>query len=89
MTTTTIQIEAAARDRLRILAAERGTTIGGLVSEFAYTQLTTDELKARGERVAAYIKANLSPDFDTDTDAKRRVKTFMDEVRAGRDPKEL
>ena len=89
MATTTIQIDAAARDRLRILAAERNTSIGGLVAEFANTQLTGDELKARGERIAAYIKAHLSPDFDTDEDAGQRVNSFMDEVRAGRVPKEL
>lgn len=89
MSTTTIQIDTAARDRLRVLAAERGATIGGLVAELANSELTRAELAERGARVAAYITANLSPGYDSDGDEARRVDAFLDEVRAGRLPMEL
>ncbi|MDT0438662.1 MULTISPECIES: hypothetical protein [Streptomyces] len=49
MAHTTIKVESSIRDRLAMLAAEKGTTIAGLVGEFATHTLTQSE---RDEQVA-------------------------------------
>lgn len=49
---TSIKVSKAARERLGILASERGTTIRGLVEELA-------EAKARGEAARAYLRDHM------------------------------
>ncbi|WP_037884920.1 hypothetical protein [Streptomyces sp. NRRL S-646] len=53
MAHTTIKVESSVRDRLAILAAEKGTTIAGLVGEFATHTLTQSE---RDEQVAKTLE---------------------------------
>ncbi|WP_050371224.1 hypothetical protein [Streptomyces acidiscabies] len=53
MAHTTIKVDSSIRDRLAILAAEKGTTIAGLVGEFATHTPTRSE---RAERVAKTLE---------------------------------
>lgn len=53
MAHTTIKVESSIRDRLAILAAEKDTTIAGLVGEFATHTLTQSE---RDEQVAKTLE---------------------------------
>ena len=53
MAHTTIKVESSVRDRLAILAAEKDTTIAGLVAEFATHTLTQSE---RDEQVAKTLE---------------------------------
>ncbi|MGP4000853.1 hypothetical protein [Streptomyces sp. 8N706] len=57
---TSIKVSKAARERLGILATERGTTIRGLVEELAGAQPTQAELEARGEAARAYLREHMS-----------------------------
>ncbi|KUL34737.1 hypothetical protein [Streptomyces regalis] len=53
MAHTTIKVESSIRDRLAILAAEKDTTIAGLVGEFATHTLTQSE---RDEQIAKTLE---------------------------------
>lgn len=70
---TTIKVDNEVRDRLATLAAERGTTIGGLVADLAgATRTTAERARSRAETIA-YIREHLCPDFDeSDVEAARR-----------------
>jgi len=61
-TDTSIKVSKAARERLGILAAERGTTIRGLVEELAGAQPTQAELKERGEKARAILREHMDVD---------------------------
>lgn len=70
---TTIKVEAAVRDRLAVLAAERGTTIGGLVAELAGATPTAEERARSRAETIAYIREHFNPDFsEADVEAARR-----------------
>lgn len=56
---TSIKVSKAARERLGVLASERGTTIRGLVEELALAKPTRAELKARGEAARAYLRDHM------------------------------
>jgi hypothetical protein len=63
---TTIKVDSAVRDRLALLAAQRGSTIRDLVTDLAEATPTHEELTARQAAAAAYIREHLIPDFDQD-----------------------
>lgn len=67
---TTIKVDSAVRDRLAILAAERGLTIRDFVEQLATGTPTQAELDDRYARTVAYIKAHLVPDFNEDDHAE-------------------
>jgi hypothetical protein len=79
---TTIKVDVGVRDRLATLAAERGTTIGGLVAELAGATRTAEErAKSRAETIA-YIREHFNPDFsEADVEAARRSLENIPEVR--------
>ncbi|MFP3987918.1 hypothetical protein U9R90_10520 [Streptomyces sp. E11-3] len=82
MADTTIKVTDDVRDRLRILADERGTSVRSLVERLA-TELPTDAERAeRTARGLAYIRANLCPDL-TDDDV-RRAQEWRADIAAGR-----
>ncbi|WP_156726543.1 hypothetical protein [Streptomyces apocyni] len=82
MADTTIKVTDDVRDRLRILADERGTSVRSLVERLA-TELPTDTERAeRTARGLAYIRANLCPDL-TDDDV-RRAQEWRADIVAGR-----
>jgi hypothetical protein len=63
---TTIKVNIAVRDRLAVLARQRGCTLGELVAELAAGTPTQEELDARYAAAASYIQENLCPDFTKD-----------------------
>lgn len=63
---TTIKVDSAVRDRLAVLAAQRGSTIRDLVAELAEAIPTQQELAARQAAAATYVTDHLRPGFDAD-----------------------
>ena len=66
MADTTIKVSTDVRDRLALLAAERNTTLRDLVEQLAAATATQAELQQRQDQAAAYVQANLRPDFGSD-----------------------
>lgn len=64
MTDTTIKVDSSVRDRLAVLAAQRGATIRDLVTELAANTPTQEELAARHAAVTAHLRENLCPELD-------------------------
>jgi predicted DNA-binding ribbon-helix-helix protein len=63
---TTIKVDSVVRDRLAVLAAQRGSTIRDLVAELAEATPTQEELAARQVAAAAYVAEHLLPGFSAD-----------------------
>jgi hypothetical protein len=74
MAHTTIKVENTVRDRLATLAAEKGTTIAQLVSDFAVHTPTEDERAERTARTLAVLSEmsgyTPSPEQDRAADAE-------------------
>ena len=66
MADTTIKVNTAVRDRLAVLARQRGCTLGELVADLAAATPTREELDERYATAAEYIRKNLNPDFTDD-----------------------
>ena len=66
MPDTTIKVDSTVRDRLALLAAQRGATIRDLVSELAASTPTREELAARQVAATAHLREQLCPDLDDD-----------------------
>ncbi|GAA2109525.1 hypothetical protein [Streptomyces synnematoformans] len=56
---TSIKISKATRERLSILAEQRGRTMRELVEEFAAQALTDEELAAREQAARAYLSEHM------------------------------
>lgn len=54
------------RDRLALLAVQRGSTIRDLVAELAEATPTREELAARQAAAADYVAEHLLPGFNAD-----------------------
>jgi hypothetical protein len=54
------------RDRLAVLAAQRGATIRDLVTELAASTPTEEELAARHLAATAHLRAQLCPELSDD-----------------------
>jgi hypothetical protein len=74
---TTIKVNIAVRDRLAVLARQRGCTLGELVADLAANMPTQEELDARYAAAASYIQANLVPGFSED-DRKAGAQLWRD-----------
>lgn len=64
MPDTTIKVDSAVRDRLAVLAAQRGATIKDLVTELAASTPTQEELAARHVAATAHLREQLCPELD-------------------------
>lgn len=64
MSDTTIKVDSVVRDRLAVLAAQRGATIRDLVTELAANTPTREELAARHVAATAYLRVQLCPELD-------------------------
>lgn len=82
MADTTIKINEEARDRLRLLAEERGVSTRAFVERLAATTPTEAERAERTARGIAYVRANLRPDL-TDDDV-REAQVWRAAIAAGR-----
>ena len=78
---TSIKTSEAVRDRLRLLAADRGTTITGLLEEFASRELTEAEREARAQDAIAEVKEKWGAEV---TDASRaKARDFIGRLERG------
>lgn len=84
MADTTIKVATSVRDRLAVLAAQRGATIRDLVAELAQATPTSEELAARHAAATAYLREQLAPNLDAATG-----ESFWAELEAGRTPSSL
>ncbi len=84
MADTTIKVDISVRDRLAVLAAQRGATIRDLVAELAQATPTSEELTARHAAATTYLREQLAPNLDTATG-----ESFWAELEAGRVPSSL
>lgn len=64
MPDTTIKVDSTVRDRLAMLAAQRGATIRDLVTELAVSTPTLEELAARHMAATSYLREQLCPELD-------------------------
>lgn len=82
MADTTVKVDPAVRDRLMVLARERGLTMRDLVAELAGATPTKEELRVRYEATKAYCETHFGVTL-TDEDHDRAEKVWQD-LEAGR-----
>lgn len=82
MADTTIKVDPAVRDRLMVLARERGITMRDLVAELAGATPTAEELQARYEATRAYVEEHFLKGPYTAEDAAAGEKLWA-ELAAG------
>lgn len=87
MVDTTIKVDSAVRDRLAVLAAQRGSTMRELVEQLVNASPTREELDARHAAATAYLRAHLCPDLNDGHLAE--AERFWQELKAGRVPATL
>lgn len=54
-----IKVSKKTRERLQLLAGQRGTTMRDLVEQLATNTLTQEELRARGEKARRYLREQM------------------------------
>ncbi len=82
MADTTVKVDPAVRDRLMVLARERGMTMRDLIAELAGATPTQEELRKRYEETKAYCETHFGVTL-TDEDHDRVEKVWQD-LEAGR-----
>lgn len=82
MVDTTIKVDPAVRDRLMVLARERGMTMRDLLTELAGATPTREELRKRYEETKAYCETHFGVTL-TDEDHDRAEQAWKD-LEAGR-----
>ncbi|WP_405711530.1 hypothetical protein OG264_21790 [Streptomyces xanthophaeus] len=80
---TSVKTTEAVRDRLRILARERGTTITELLEELAAAQLTEAEQEQRALRAAAELGLEYTEQLQqTGQSAWEKIRAHQDGAAA-------
>lgn len=82
MADTTVKVDPAVRDRLMVLARERGLTMRDLIAELAGATPTKEELRQRYETTKAYCETHFGVSL-TDEDHDAAEKAWQD-LEAGR-----
>ncbi|WP_419996464.1 hypothetical protein [Streptomyces boninensis] len=83
MADTTIKVDPAVRDRLMVLARERGISMRDLLAELAGATPTEEELQARYEATKAYVEKHFLGRPYTEEDAKAGEQMWAD-IAAGK-----
>ncbi|MFG2795083.1 hypothetical protein [Streptomyces sp. NPDC048419] len=78
---TSIKTSEEVRDRLKLLAKERGTTITGLLEQFANRELTQAEREARAQDAIAEVKEKWGAEVTEASRAKARA--FIEKLQHG------
>ncbi|MEW2429107.1 hypothetical protein AB0877_13940 [Micromonospora sp. NPDC047644] len=84
---TTIKVDTEVRDRLALLANERGTTMRDLVSQLTQAALIADELRGRAARAEQYVRLKIASDLSPDD--LTRGEDVWAAVEAGNAPESL
>lgn len=82
MADTTVKVDPAVRDRLMVLARERGMTMRDVIAELTGATPTRAELQKRYEETKAYCETHFGVTL-TDEDHDRAEKVWQ-ELEAGR-----
>ncbi|MEN8649521.1 hypothetical protein ABCR94_02415 [Streptomyces sp. 21So2-11] len=82
MADTTIKVDPTVRDRLMVLARERGITMRDLLAELAGATPTQEELRARYEETKAYCEKHFGVTLTQDD--HDRVEKVWEDLEAGR-----
>ncbi|MFB9522812.1 MULTISPECIES: hypothetical protein [Streptomyces] len=82
MADTTIKVDPDTRDRLMVLARERGMTMRDLLTELAGATPTREELRKRYEATKTYCETHFGVTL-TDDDHDRAEQAWKD-LEAGR-----
>ncbi|WP_229898401.1 hypothetical protein [Streptomyces finlayi] len=82
MADTTIKVDPSTRDRLMVLARERGMTMRDLLTELAGATPTQEELRKRYEATKAYCETHFGVTL-TDEEHDRAEQVWKD-LEAGR-----
>ncbi|MBT2392672.1 hypothetical protein J7E87_25370 [Streptomyces sp. ISL-1] len=77
MADTTVKVDPAVRDRLLVLARERGMTMRDLIAELAGATPTKEELRKRYEETRAYCETHFGVTL-TDEDHDRAEQVWKD-----------
>jgi hypothetical protein len=84
---TSIVVDSEVKERLAVMARERGMTIREMLTDMVGLTPTPEQVAARAEAAKAYIREHLCPDIDDeDNDAQRLAEWTWAELRAGRIP---
>ncbi|WP_410811162.1 hypothetical protein [Micromonospora sp. 067-2] len=84
---TTIKVDTEVRDRLALLAKERGTTIRDLVAQLAQATFTVGELRDRADHAEQYVRLRLAPELSADD--LNRGEDVWATIEAGNVPEAL
>jgi predicted transcriptional regulator len=84
MNTTTIKVDSAVRDRLAVLARERGTTMGALLAE-ATERLERESFFARARTQLDQLREDDPDAWETDRAESRRWQSGTDQDSLTRD----
>ena len=77
---TSIKVSKETRERLQLLAGQRGTTMRDLVEQLASQTLTQEELRARGEQARRYLREQMGIDVTDETmAASARLRALIAE----------
>ncbi|WP_405015259.1 hypothetical protein [Kitasatospora sp. NBC_01539] len=80
---TSIKVSKETRERLQLLAGQRGTTMRDLVEQLAAQTLTEEELRARGEMARRYLRERMGIDVDDEAmAASARLRAMICERSA-------
>ena len=77
MSTTTIKVETTVRDRLALLARERGTTMGALLAE-ATERLEREAFFARAREQLENLRQQNADEWQNDRDESRSWQAGTD-----------
>ncbi|MGW1866991.1 hypothetical protein ACWCPS_15685 [Streptomyces mauvecolor] len=83
MADTTIKVDPAVRDRLMVLARERGMTMRDFVAELAGATPTQEEMQERYEATKAYVEKHFLGRPYTEEDERAGEQLWAD-LEAGR-----
>ena len=78
MADTTVKVDPAVRDRLMVLARERGMTMRDLIAELAGATPTKEELRKRYEETKAYVEEHFLGRPYTEDDERAGEKLWAD-----------
>jgi predicted DNA-binding ribbon-helix-helix protein len=87
MNTTTIKVDSLVRDRLAVIARERGMSLGELVKALADATPTRSELEERAAAATAYLRIHVSKELG-DEELAVAEHVWL-ELEAGRVPATL
>jgi hypothetical protein len=84
---TSIVVDSEVKERLAVMARERGMTIREMLTDLVGLTPTPEQVAERAEAAEAYIREHLCPNLSDEDIAAG--EWFWNELRAGRIPKSL